>query len=205
MNNYKITNEEEHHRDLQYHDGLNEDTIPFNPSGDCLPGGIYYASKDIFAFLHYGPWIRKVTLPEDAQVYQNPGTPVKWKADKVILGPRRKIDLSVLKELVAEGADIHVNNDEVLIWASYNGHLEIVKFLVESGADIHADRDASLKWASKEGHLEVVKFLVESGADIHAENDEALRYASKEGHFKVVKFLESKGKEIKNEQLQNYK
>jgi hypothetical protein len=55
---YKITNKIETHNDLQYHDGLNIDIIQFKPYGDCEAGGIYFASKDIMAFLEYGPWIR---------------------------------------------------------------------------------------------------------------------------------------------------
>jgi hypothetical protein len=91
-------NIKEKHHGMQYQTGVNIDIVPFNPSGDCKPGDIYFAREDIFAFLSYGPWIRKVTLPEDAQVYENPGTPRKWKADKVILGEREKInDVNIIK------------------------------------------------------------------------------------------------------------
>jgi len=40
MNFYKILNEEETHHGLKYQTGLNEDPLPFNPNGDCEPGGI---------------------------------------------------------------------------------------------------------------------------------------------------------------------
>ena len=43
----------------------------------------------------------------------------------------------MVKYLVENGADIHVNNDKALFHASRNNeHLEIVKYLVENGADI---------------------------------------------------------------------
>lgn len=104
MKFYKILDETECHNGLQYKTGLNIDPIPFNPSGDCEPGGIYYAREDILYFLDYGPWIREVTLPDDARTYLNPRLPVKWKADKVILGERRRINDEVIEELLDEGA-----------------------------------------------------------------------------------------------------
>ena len=189
MNYYKILNEEETHNVLKYHDGLNVDPLPFNPSGDCESGGIYFSREDILAFLYYGPWIRKVTLPEGEPIYENPGFPKKWKAKRVILGPRRKIDLQVIKELVKEGVDIHVDDDYALSWAARNGHLDVVKFLVEKGADIHADGDYALRLAAENGYLDVVKYLVENRANIYAKDNYALRLAAKNGHLDVVKYL----------------
>ena len=129
MNYYKITNEEEKHNNMQYKDGLNVDILPFNPKGDCESGGIYFSREDILAFLEYGPWIRKVELPEDAKVYENPGSPKKWKSDKVVLGERRRVDAAIIKELVEQGANARADNDYALRWATYNGHLEVVEFL----------------------------------------------------------------------------
>lgn len=104
MNYYKILNEEECHHGLQYQTGLNIDPLPFHPYGDCEPGGIYFASEDILFFFGYGPWIREVTLTEDTKYYCNPGTPVKWKADRIVLGERRLITPEIIHELVDEGA-----------------------------------------------------------------------------------------------------
>jgi ankyrin repeat protein len=168
MNYCKITNSEENHKNMQYKTGLNVDIFSFNPSGDCAPGGIYFSREDILSFLNYGTWIREVTLPEDAQVYENPGIPKKWKADKVILGERRKIDLEVIKSLIEEGADIHADNDYVLRWSAENGYLETVKYLVKKGSNINAYSDCALRYAANNGHLEVVKYFVEEGANIHA-------------------------------------
>jgi len=196
MNFYKILNEKENHHGLQYHDGLNEDPLPFRPYGYCEPGGIYFAREDILAFLDYGPWIRKVTLPEGEPVYENPGLPKKWKAKRVILGPRRRINLQVIKELVEEGADIHVNLEFPLRWAVMNGHLDIVKYLVEEGADIHVFNDCALKLAAELGYLDIVKYLVEQGANIHARDDAALRWAAFYGKFDVVKYLVEQGANI---------
>jgi len=137
MNFYKIINETENHKGLRYKTGLNIDILPWNPDGDCEPGGIYFSREDILAFIDHGPWIRKVTIPEDVEVYENPGEPKKWKAHKVILGKRRRIDIGVIKGLLEEGANVHAGDGWALIWASENGHLEIIKLLIEYGADIY--------------------------------------------------------------------
>ena len=196
MNYYKITNKDEKHYGMTYKTGLNVDVLPFNPSGDCKNGGIYFAREDILGFLDYGPWLRKVTIPNGEPVYDNPGKPVKWKSHRVILGKRERITLKVIKRLVKEGADIHADDESALRRAAYNGHLAVVKYLVSEGADIHAVNDYALQWAAYYGHLDVVKYLVSEGADIHAVNDFALRLAAGKGHLTIVKYLVSKGANI---------
>ena len=160
MNYYKITNGNETHHDLQYHDGLNIDTVPFNPSGNCQSGGIYYSKEDILAFVDYGCWIRKVEIPDDARTYLNPGSPVKWKSDKVFLHPRKKLwTTNMFKKLIKEGADPKANNSQALRYASYNGHLDIVKLLIPL-SDPKADDSEALRYASRYGHLDIVKLLI---------------------------------------------
>jgi len=89
---YKILNQEEIHNGLAYHDGLNTDPLPFNPSGDCEPGGIYFASAEqISRYLDYGPWIR--TVEPVGEIYNEEG---KSKAHEVILGPRQRIEDVIL-------------------------------------------------------------------------------------------------------------
>lgn len=110
---YKILNEREVHNGVHYKTGLNVDILRFDPQGSCAPGGLYFACEDILNFLTYGPWIREVILPEDAHVYLNPGIPVKWKADKIILGERREVTANTIIELLDQGAtiddDVNIN------------------------------------------------------------------------------------------------
>src|ERR1039457_555607 len=88
MRFWKATNLTETHNGLAYHDGLVVDPLPFNPSGSCEPGGIYYADEDnISLFLGSAAWVREVTIPPDANIYPDPDGD-KVKANKVILGPR---------------------------------------------------------------------------------------------------------------------
>jgi len=159
MKYYKVLNINENHHGLQYKTGLNVDPLPFNPSGNCKHGGIYFSSEDILAYLSYGCWIREVTLPDNEEIYEEPVNPKKFKAHSVILGERRKINLEVIKELVNEGVNVHVNDDYPLRWASNNGHLEIVKYLVSVGAKVHDCNDAAIRWADAKGYLEIVKYL----------------------------------------------
>ena len=181
MKFYKITNEEEYHYGLQYHTGLNVDILPFNPSGDCEPGGIYFSSKDILAFLDYGPWIREVIIPEDAQVYENPGFPKKWKADKVILGERRRIDIDVVKKLIEEGANTKADNSRVLQWAAESGHIEIVRLLIPV-SDPKSCNSQALQLAAQYGYTEIVKLLIPV-SDPKACDSYVIRCAANNGYM----------------------
>ena len=205
MNFYKVLNETECHYGLQFKTGLNVDPVPFQKEGSCCPGGIYFAREDILAFLYHGPWLRKVTIPTDAEMVLDPGgEPEKWRASKVILGKKEKITTKVIERLIQEGADVHACEDVALKWASADGHFEVIKLLLRHGVDVHAQKDVALRWASNNGHLEVVKLLFEHGADVHAYKDVALRWASRNGHTKVVKLLLERGADVpasKNEAL----
>lgn len=196
MNYYKILNVNEKHNNMQYKTGLNTDVLPFKPSGNCQPGGIYFADKDILAFLSYGPWLRKVTIPEGEAVHENPGKPKKYKAHRVVLGERERITPQVIERLIKEGADIHADNDYVFRCAADKGYLDVVKVLLKHGADVHLRNDYALRWAAEEGYLEIVEVLLKYGADIHAEKDFAFRWAVANKHSKVVKLLLEHGANV---------
>ena len=198
MKFYKYTNPEEVHHGLKYHTGLNIDILPFNPSGNCTPGGIYFAREDILAFVDYPGWIREVRLPKGETIYKNPCKPEKWKAHRVILGPRRPVNAKTIKALIAEGADVHTCDDYAMGAASTNGYSTIVRVLIKAGANIHTHNDIALRLASKYGRLAVVKVLIKAGADVHACNDMALRMAADKGHTDVVQALERAAGEEQN-------
>ncbi|KAH9180932.1 hypothetical protein AeNC1_017093 [Aphanomyces euteiches] len=83
---------------------------------------------------------------------------------------------SVVKELVANGANIEARNkngNTPLIDAALKGHLEVVQALLDLGADVNARNewdDRAHMCASWEGHLDVLKLLLAHGADVNAMN-----------------------------------
>lgn len=157
MKYYKIVNPNGHNG-IVYKEGYNEDPLPFTPSGDCEPGGIYFSREDILAFLDYGTEVYEVEPV--GEVYENPSKPKKYKAHAVNLkyiGELR--DLEVIKKLIEDGADVNARDNYALRWASKNGHLDIVRYLIEHGANIHANNDCALLHAENNGYLDVVKFL----------------------------------------------
>lgn len=80
---YKIIRQDLLHYDFRYKLGLNVDHIKFNPTYTCQPGGLYFTDADnINQFLSYGELLAEISIPEDAQVYQESN---KWKADKFII------------------------------------------------------------------------------------------------------------------------
>ncbi len=68
MKYYRLTNEIELHRGMQYKTGINTDILPFNPSGECSAGGLYFLSEaqlvqccvQVVEFY----WIREVTFDD---------------------------------------------------------------------------------------------------------------------------------------------
>ena len=90
---YKITNTDECHKGLQYHDGLVVDPKEFDNdlTHSCTKGGIYFTTKEhLHKFINYGKWIRPVTIPEGAQVILDPQGD-KYRANKLFLHPRKSM------------------------------------------------------------------------------------------------------------------
>jgi ankyrin repeat protein len=79
-----------------------------------------------------------------------------------------------LKEFIASGSNVHVNNDYALRHACYLGRTEIVKKLIEYNADIHVNDDFAFRIACYYNRLEVVKLLVEHGANLFPEDSYGL-------------------------------
>jgi ankyrin repeat protein len=108
----------------------------------------------------------------------------------------KKGNLEIVRLLLENGADVHVENDDALRLASQEGHLEMVRLLLEKGVNVNAKYGHALRAASAAGHLEIVKLLIENGAKVNAKEDEALREASRSGHFKIVKLLIENGAKV---------
>jgi hypothetical protein len=78
---FKVINSNYVQKGFKYQLGLNVDTVPFNPSGSCNPGGLYFATAlNLPAFFKYGTLIVKVTIPDKAKVHVEKN---KIKADMI--------------------------------------------------------------------------------------------------------------------------
>lgn len=89
------------HHDFQFRNGLNKDTRYFQPNGECTSGGFYFTDLDnIQHWCGHGPYMRRVLIPNDAQVYIEKS---KYKADKLILEERYFTpDHPLLQEMVSK-------------------------------------------------------------------------------------------------------
>jgi ankyrin repeat protein len=114
--------------------------------------------------------------------------------DQKLISASVKGDLDLVKKLIDQGADVHVEHDASLRYASEYGHLTVLKYLIEeAGANIKVKNYQALRLASYNGHLEIVKYLISKGADIHAEDDYALILALRGNRTDVIKYLLQKG------------
>jgi hypothetical protein len=89
----KLTNDKEVHNGFKYETGLNVDNVPFNPTGECKAGGIYFCELEMVGvWLKYRGmqmvYLRNVDVPNEANVYVEN---YKYKADRLILGQRELI------------------------------------------------------------------------------------------------------------------
>ena len=80
---YKILKDTLYHHNFQYKEGLNIDTVVFNPTNECKLGGLYFCEeKFLINYIYYGIKIATVEILDDACVYVENK---KFKADKLIL------------------------------------------------------------------------------------------------------------------------
>lgn len=92
---YKFMNDDLIHNKFQYKLGLNVDNVPFNPSGDCLNGGLSFCDEStchIF-WRSFGKKLAIVKIPNDAHVWIEFDS---IKADKIIL--KNILDFDVLSD-----------------------------------------------------------------------------------------------------------
>jgi hypothetical protein len=90
---YKLLNANLKHFGVEYKEGLNVDPVPFDPTGECQPGGLYFTHFDFVAYCRQNmnwTYIANVTLPEDARVYIEP-CGRKLKADRIVLSNIRPL------------------------------------------------------------------------------------------------------------------
>lgn len=74
-----------------------------------------------------------------------------------------------------------------------DNYYDLVKVLIDNGADIHIENDLPLIYASRNGYYDIVELLTDNGANIHAQNDKAFNLACYRGHNDIVDLFYSIG------------
>ena len=109
-----------------------------------------------------------------------------------------KGNLDAIKDLVALGVDINLNNavnHTALHFAAARGHLPVVQYLLAHGVNKEARADdgrTALHYAAQGGHLELVKWLIGAGADKEARTHEGypiLHLAVHAGKLNIIQWL----------------
>lgn len=132
---YKVTNAQEKHHNFQYVDGLNILKDPFRPTGSCVPGGLYFTTKEhIHEFYDWGIHIREIELPmgdSDFQMMRDPAGN-QYRANKIILGKK----YSLLDFATYDQLGLDVPKMELLVnMATVNGCAHILKQWKQSGLE----------------------------------------------------------------------
>jgi ankyrin repeat protein len=94
-------------------------------------------------------------------------------------------DLARVEEMLQNGVDPTMDNNEAIRIASVRGYTEIVQCLIQYGVNLNE----GLQWASQKGQLKVVQILLEAGAHAKFNDSLALKWASLCGHLEIVRLL----------------
>jgi hypothetical protein len=214
---FKILSEDLTHHGYTYHEGLNVDPNPFDPTPNCRNGLFFADEKHILDFYYSGDKIATVTIPDGEKVVQMENG---YKAHKIILSEIRDLwtvetfewlkgydadictfsrrllyrtieekYLEVTKYLIEQDMVAQKDKDPILCLAAEKGYLDIVKCLVERGSNGKVIDNITMCNIIRKGYLHILKYLAMHGLDIHMKNDSALCVAALNGKFRIVKYL----------------
>ena len=65
--------------------------------------------------------------------------------------------------------------------------IDILKFFIENGANIHSEQEYIMMEAAKQGNTEAVKLLISYGADIHFGQDIIVIKTAKSGNVELLR------------------
>ena len=115
-----------------------------------------------------------------------------------LINAARQGDLGALRELIAGGADVNVQDEKgytPLIIACYNGQLEAARLLLDSGADVDAQDfggNTALMGVCFKGYPDIAELLIQRGASLdmqHGNGGTALMFATMFGRNELVKVV----------------
>ncbi|ANB51113.1 hypothetical protein [Powai lake megavirus] len=131
---YKFIDEGWIQRGFLYNEGLNILDKPFEKTGSCVPGGLYFTDiKNIHNYLSFGTRLVEVTIPIDAQVVIDDYDSHKWRADKIIIKNIGIItDIDTIKYLINEGANFTKYIPKFFDTSIKNNNFELLKYLLKN-------------------------------------------------------------------------
>lgn len=119
------------------------------------------------------------------------GTPHQHEALHILSGKKNP---DIVANLLAAGADVHVDGEGPLMTAVEVGDAAMVSLLLAAGADLHSGEDMALCRAVGEGHCEVIATLLDAGADMCGGNPAAWRIAVDGECPEVIKLMADWGR-----------
>lgn len=139
---YKLTEYNFKSRGFEYKLGLNIDTQPFNPSGCCSGGGLYFCSlENLYQFESYGNYLTPIVVPYDTPVYKETHegcthrnqTYEKLKAPCIYVLPRVRIDNPLANEFICQASPHNHKFANCMLHSSAN--IQDLKDFVSYSAD----------------------------------------------------------------------
>ena len=129
-------------------------------------------------------------------VLETEKAPEQWLIDDGLNACAKAGRAKLARKFIANGADIHNQDDQALRYAAYYGHTATVQFLIEQGSDVNAGNSEALIQSARDGYTAIVESLIKHGARIKARNNDALVWAATGGHAKIVEILLDNGADV---------
>tara|TARA_Y100001933_G_scaffold258476_1_gene306557 strand:+ start:567 stop:2942 length:2376 start_codon:yes stop_codon:yes gene_type:complete len=110
---------------------------------------------------------------------------------------------SKIQEYLQGGANIHANEEQILVEACERGVMEVVAMCLEKGADVNAQDSVAVINAilGEEANPEIVELLIEHGADSQVVLDCRLVHSCREGDLESVTALMGQGARCKDSSI----
>lgn len=124
---YKFINKSKWHYNMNYKLGLNENVEPFNPSGECSKGGLYFTDKNnIVKFYTRGEILCEITLCEDSKVWYEDD---KAKTNKFIITNMYNLSSNNINKYTKIIYDLTKSfNDYYILNGKYNIYLKYTQY-----------------------------------------------------------------------------
>ena len=150
-------------------------------------------------------WIVSLLTAATVAVAGQGSAPSGGGRDTAVIDAVRADDLTALRRLVQQGADVHAaqaDGTTALHWSAYRGDAEAARLLIGAGATIEATTRygiTPLALACSKGAAAVVETLLDAGADpntLSGEGETVLMTAARTGNLAVLEALVTRGADV---------